>query len=377
MMHIVMNSPSAGTGGAAQIESSIRASSTSRAYKRIAMAIGLSLLIHVLFVTEALQGLAGMFPWLTKGEPPAQTVSARIVTPPPPPPAPPQLAPEPPAPPKPAATRPAASRPAAPPRVALAAPPTLANPTPEAVPVASSDGAPGGAAAQGSSTPSAAAGPPTPAAPQATPAPAPASFPTHARIDFLITRDSDNLTAYGVQDWRLENGRYRVRLDARLMFFSVAFESSGTQAGALLRPERYMDDRRGKVTTVDFPGDGKNADVSEANGNRKSISLSGPATDLMSLPYTLALNPEMPVGTVLMLANRDSVDPARLMERRDEVLQTERGPVNTRYYSFKYVEGAGTAQVWLALEKQWLPAKLRIAGRDGPITFTATGYKLD
>jgi hypothetical protein len=378
MMRIVMNSHPAGTGGAARIEPGARAPSSSRAYKRIAMAIGLSLLIHVLFVSEALQGLAGMFPWLTKGEPPAQTVSARIVTPPPPPPAPPRVAPEPP-PPRPAATPPAASRPVARPRPAPTAPPVLASPTPEAAPVASSDGAPGGTAAQGTPAPSAAAPGPAaaPAATPAPPAPAPASFPTRARIDFLITRDSDNLTAYGVQNWHLENGRYRVRLDARLMFFSVAFESSGSQAGSLLRPERYVDDRRGKVTTVDFPGDGKNADVSEANGNRKSISLSGPATDLMSLPYTLALNPDMAVGTVLMLANRDSVDPARLMERRDEVLQTERGPVNTRYYSFKYVEGAGTAQVWLALEKQWLPAKLRIAGRDGPITFTATGYKVD
>jgi hypothetical protein len=375
MMRIVMNSQSAGRGGAAQIESGVRASSTSRAYKRIAMAIGLSLLIHVLFVTEALQGLAGMFPWLTKGEPPTQTVNARLVTPPPPPPAPPQVAPETPPPPKPAA-QPAASQPVARPRPAPAAPPVLASPAPEAAPVASGEGAPGGTAAQGSAAPSAAPAGPA-AAPPAPPAPAPASFPSRARIDFVITRDSDNLTAYGVQDWRLENGRYRVRLDARLMFFSVAFESSGAQAGALLRPERYVDDRRGKVTIVEFPGDGRNADVSEANGNRKSIALAGPATDLMSLPYTLALGPDMPVGTVLMLANRDSVDPARLMEKRDEVLQTERGPVSTRYYAFKYVEGAGTAQVWLALEKQWLPAKLRIAGRDGPITFTATGYKID
>ena len=365
-------------GGAGMASAAPRAQSATRAYQRIAIAIAVSLVIHVLFVSEVLSGLAGLFPWLTKGEPPTTVVNARIVTPPPPPPAPPQSLPEPshtaasPTP-EPAPVRRAAPRP----RPVPSAPPVLSAPT-EAVPaaVAADTGPQAGPAAD---APAAATPVQAATAGAANPAPAPrtAPFPTRARIDFQITRDADNLTAYGVQDWRLENGRYRIRLDARLMFFSVAFESSGTQGDAGLRPEHYIDDRRGKVTSIDFSAERKNAQVNEANGNVKNIAMSGPAADLMSLPYDLALNPEMPVGTIIMLANRDSVDPARLTERREEVLMTERGPVNTRFYSFQYVQGSGSAQVWLALDKQWLPAKLRVSGRDGPISFMATGYKLD
>jgi hypothetical protein len=220
--------------------------------------------------------------------------------------------------------------------------------------------------------------PPAPPAPPpaATPAPSTATFPTRARIDFQITRDADNLTAYGTQDWQLQDGRYRVRLEARLLFFSVAFESSGRQGKGGLTPERYVDDRRGRTTSVDFASDPRNAVVNEANGNRKTVAMASPGTDLMSLPYSLALNPDMPPGTVLMLANRDSVDAVRLLEVRDEALMTASGPINTRYYSFQYVDGKGNAQVWLAVDKQWLPAKLRVAGRDGPISFVATRYRL-
>jgi len=370
-----MNSPSAGTGApgnpsparAASLASS-RASSL--AYRRIAIAIALSLVIHALFVSEVLSGLSGLFPWLTKGEPDNPVVTARIKPPPPPPPAPqaepaapPAAAPEPPAP------RPAPVRRTTP-RSAPSAPPVLTSPS-DAAPVAAGNASQAGPA---SDTPAVTAAPA--AAPALAPAPRAEAFPARARIDFQIMREADNLTAYGTQTWQMQEGRYRVRLDARLMFFNVAFESSGTLSGTTLAPDRYVDDRRGKVTQIEFAADRKSAQVNEANGNRKGIDLTGQAADLMSLPYALALNPDMPVGTVIMLANRDSIDPTRLMEKRDEVLMTERGPVNTRFYSFKQVEGNGNAQVWLAVDRQWLPAKLRVTGRDGPIAFIATGYKV-
>jgi hypothetical protein len=378
-----MNSPSAGTGASGHpspARASYRAASraSSRAYRRIAIAIALSLAIHALFVSEVLSGLSGLFPWLTKGEPDNPVVTARIKAPPPPPPPAPQAVPEPTAlpaaAPEPAASRPAPVRRTTPgPAPIPSAPSVLTSPS-DAAPVAAGNTSQAGPA---SDTPAVAAAPTDKSAiPATAPAPRAEAFPARARIDFQIMREADNLTAYGTQTWQMQEGRYRVRLDARLMFFSVAFESSGTLSGSTLAPDRYVDDRRGKVTQIEFAADRKSAQVNEANGNRKGIDLAGQAADLMSLPYALALNPDMPVGTVIMLANRDSIDPTRLMEKRDEVLLTERGPVNTRFYSFKQVEGNGNAQVWLAVDRQWLPAKLRVTGRDGPIAFIATGYKV-
>jgi hypothetical protein len=105
--------------------------------------------------------------------------------------------------------------------------------------------------------------------------------------------------------------------------------------------------------------------------------MSGQAADLMSLTYDLAFNPDVPIGTVFTLANRDNLEEVRLVEKRDEVLATDSGNVNTRYYDFKRANGSGGAQVWLSLDRQWLPAKLRVIGRDGAISLNATRYDLN
>jgi hypothetical protein len=213
--------------------------------------------------------------------------------------------------------------------------------------------------------------PAPPAAPKASP------LPARAHVEFDLAMEQKNFKAYAAQEWRMQDGRYSVSLAGRVLFFRVAFESTGVVTSAGLQPQRYSDERNGRVNAIDFASDPNNAQVSEASGNRKSVALAAPVADLMSLPYALAFNPEMPVGTVLMMANKENVEQVRLVDRHDEVLTTERFSANTRFFDFRRANGDGGVQVWLSLDQHLLPAKLRIAGRDGPVTFTATRYDFD
>lgn len=358
-MHIVMNSPASVTGPADGL--------SGRAPKRVLVALGLSLLAHVLLVGGV---LLGPFDWRRAETEPA-VVQARLLPPPPPPAPAPQLQPE---------TRIQAPvrHPVTPP-APRRAPPVLKSAGPSDTAIA--DGTPG--PIETSPAPSAPAT--APAAPAATPAPPaagkPPPLPARARIEYELNIEAKNFRATTVQDWRMQDGRYQVRMRGSALLiikvFSVAFESSGTLAGGRLQPEHYSDNRDGRINAIDFDAQAKVAKVHEASGNEKSIALTSPPADPMSLPYALALDPEMPIGSVLMAANKENVEPVQLVERRDEVLRTERFATNARFYDFRRPDGSGGVQVWLSLDHHWLPVKIRIAGRDGPVSFTATRFEAD
>jgi len=337
--------------------------------RRVVIALVLSLLAHVLLVGGAVMEWGNPFALLAPEE--APVVKARLLPLPPPPPVPREVMPEPP-------IRPATiHQPATPRPQARSVPPRLSNPAGNET-VASGDAPAAGAAAAGAADAPAAASAPPPAPAATAPSPPKASpLPARAHVEFDLAMEQKNFKAYAAQEWRMQDGRYSVSLAGRVLFFRVAFESSGVVTAAGLRPQRYSDDRNGRINAIDFVGDPNNAQVSEASGNHKSVALTAPVADLMSLPYALAFNPEMPVGTVLMMANKENVEQVRLVDRHDEVLTTDRFSANTRFFDFRRANGDGGVQVWLSLDQHLLPAKLRIAGRDGPVTFTATRYDFD
>jgi hypothetical protein len=353
---------------------------------RVAVAAVGSVLVHAVFVSGAMRGLADVFRWQSNADPPPLTVQARLAEPPTPPPA--QLVTQ---------RKPAPARsPRAPrkPNTASAPTPAVAvvdaPPRQEAPPVVAESRPPAAdrpAPAETAPAETAPAPPPvaepvetiTPAA--ARPAPRTAALPPAARIRFEVTLESNNYKVWATQDWATDGVRYRIvfAAEARALFFSLGsmnLESSGVIVETGLRPERYVDERNRKRTTVRFSANEKSAEVEESNGNRKTISLAGQAADLMSLTYDLAFNPDIGIGAPFTLTNRDRVEEVRLVDTRAEVLVTEAGSVNTRYYDFRRPDGASGIQVWLAVEKQWLPARIRIAGRDGGLNMVATAYEL-
>lgn len=339
---------------------------------RVAIAALGSLLLHVLFVSGAMRGLADVFRWSANADPPPARVTARLVeTPPPPAAAAPVPAPAPrPKRPRAEAVRAPASTPSLPAPVAEPAIPVTAPAAPDPAPVSTAE------------TPPVAEPPPPPPPPAPVPRPPRASpLPPRAVISLELTLESNNYKVWATQRWEQDGGRYRVHLsaEARALFFtlgSIVLESSGAITPDGLRPERYSDERNRRRTTVEFAANEKSAQVDEASGNRKTVLLAGQAADIMSLTYDLAFNPDINIGAPFTLANRENFDEIRLVARREEILSTEAGNLVTRFYDFRRPDGSGGIQVWLATERQWLPAKIRILGRDGALSMVATRYDL-
>ena len=197
-----------------------------------------------------------------------------------------------------------------------------------------------------------------------------------------MTLEANNFKVWASQTWEQRDGRYRVLLtaEAKALFFSLGkltMESAGVITADGLRPERYVDERNQRRTTVTFAANEKFALVDEPNGNKKTVQLAGQAADVMSLTYDLAFNPEINIGAPFTLSNRDTVEEIRLVEKRDETLTTDTMTLNTKYFDFKRPNGTGGVQVWLAVDKQWLPAKIRIMGRDGAVSMVTTRFEIN
>jgi hypothetical protein len=335
---------------------------------RLAIAVVVSLIAHALFVSGVMRGLADVFGWSKRVSAEKLTVRTRLA---PPPESPPVAAPAPSPEPTPRKRREASPAPALP----------VATPVAQAAPAAEAPGPAPTPAISEPVTPAAPEPPPVPAAPPPKAA-RKVPLPPRALINFELTLESNNYKVWATQQWSMADGRYRIVLtaEARALFFtlgSIVLESLGVVSADGLRPERYVDERNKRRTTVDFSANERLASVEEANGNRKTVALAGQAADIMSLTYDLAFNPDINVGAPFTLSNRDNIEEIRLVAVRDEVLPTEAGALNTRYYDFRRPGGGGGIQVWLAVERQWLPARIRIQGRDGAINMVATGYDLN
>lgn len=194
--------------------------------------------------------------------------------------------------------------------------------------------------------------------------------------------EANNYKVWAVQTWEGGGGKYRVVLsaEARALFFTLGkltMESAGVITADGLRPERYVDERNQRRTTVSFAANEKSAFVEEPNGNKKTVQLAGKAADVMSLTYDLGFNADLAIGTPFTLSNRDTVEEIRLVEKRDESLVLEHFTLATRFFDLKRPNGSGGVQVWLAMDRNWLPARIRILGRDGAVTLTATRFELN
>ena len=348
--------------------------------RHFALGISLSIVVHLLGGLSTAYGWLNLMPWFGKPEEQPPVVwRARLM----PPPAPPVAAPAP------AKAAPAAvakkSAPRPLPRPVMAQAPSAAAPPVIDAPRGDREPAAAAAATAAADTPAAREEPVAVPAPQPVPPPKaakPSPFPERARIEFEMAFESNGYKVWAAQTWEGRDGKYRVVLnaEAKALFFSIGkltMESAGVITADGLRPERYIDERNQRRTTVTFAANEKTAQEDEPNGNKKTVQLAGQAADIMSLTYDLGFNPDLHIGTPFTLSNRDTVDEIRLIEKRDEVLVSDNMTLATRFYDLKRPNGTGGIQVWLAPEKNWLPAKIRILGRDGAVTLTATRFEIN
>ena len=360
--------------------------------KRFVVGLALSLLLHFAVGVATSQGWLAWLPWFGKRDEAITVLRVQIRPAPAPvraaePPKtepPPVVAAAPPAaPPKPPRRKP---KPVEKPVLIAPAPPEdtppaagvvaarESTPVPEPVPAADAAAAATPVVTEQPQEASAAA--------KAPPRPRQSPFPQRARIAFEMTLESNNYKVWAEQLWEDNDLRYKISFQAkaRVLFFtagSINMTSRGRITPIGLVPDSYEHQQNQRSSSVSFNPSAKTAQVVETSGNQKTVELQGQATDLMSLTYELGFDPDVAVGTPFTLFNRDNLEELVLTEKRSEILETDAGRLNTMMFDLKRSSGTGGATVWLAVDRQWLPAKIRFIGRDGAVTMLATKIEIN
>jgi hypothetical protein len=293
-----------------------------------------------------------------------------------------------PAPPPPAVLRPPPAVPAiAPPAFDIAAPaaPALAITTPQASPAVDGGAAAGQAdvesmqaASSQPSTPQAA--PPPQAAPAAA-APAPPApivgkayrtdVPPSGRILLEVARkDADGSLWHGeaAMNWRLDNGRYKVKLEAGIRVLVtrvnlVVLESSGQVDAAGFVPRTMTEKRRGRGATItQFDADGNKMTFS---GSPASYAIVPGTQDKATVPLQLAAiargDSAQLQGNIDMLVGEDKdASVFRFVLAGQEEIDTPIGRLATWHLSRPPRPGFYNSRldIWLAPSLGWLPVRI-------------------
>lgn len=330
---------------------------------RLLLAMAGSLAIHALVMSSARIELAAP-------PQPRPPLEARLAPAPAP-----AAAPAPaPAPKRKPGTRLAAAKPLAPPPVArVAAPTTLFVPPeweldPVSVP-------------ELEETPVAGAEPPATEhlalAPQSAPEVPVNPLPRRGRIEYNVLYGSGDGLPVGrvVQIWEMEGGRYLLASDAEttglIDFFSpqhLRYISQGRVTPQGLRPEAFFITRmrRGKTEAAQARFDWDSRQIRYGYPHdRKVAALVEGAQDLMSLAYHFALSPPKPGRIQVAVTSGKEFDVHEIDVSPEEVIDTPIGQLRALRLSQIARPGKEHFDIWLAVQYNYLPVRLRHYDRKG------------
>jgi hypothetical protein len=270
-------------------------------------------------------------------------------------------------------TRQAAAKPLTPPVPAISTPTPLyvppewdldpvAAPEPEEAPVADAD---------------------SPAAEHLALAPRSASevpvnpLPRRGRIEYNVLYGSGDGLPVGrvVQTWEMGDGRYLLASDAEttglIDFFSpqhLRYISQGRVTRQGLRPEEFFITRlrRGKTEAAQARFDWDNGQIRYGYPrDRKIAALVEGTQDLMSLAYHFALSPPKPGRIQVAVTSGRDYDVHEIDVFPEEVIDTPIGQLRTLRLSQIARPGKEHFDLWLAVQYNYLPVRLRHYDRKG------------
>ncbi len=226
-------------------------------------------------------------------------------------------------------------------------------------------------------TPSPAAAPAPEAKPAAEP-PAPPAPPAQApqpiqaasgTIRYLVYRGNQGFqVGRSSHSWEFADGNYRITsvtetsgLAALFKPVKMELESRGKLTAQGLQPEHFVTRRNGKDTD-------ENADFDWAAGQVKLQREGSPrlvepgCQDLLSFHYQLAYLPRLAEGVAFAVTTGKKLDRYRFDALGEEVLDIPAGHFRTLHVR---VQTDSTTELWLALDRQMLPVKIRFTDRKG------------
>jgi len=250
-----------------------------------------------------------------------------------------------------------------PPKPAPAKPQPKASKSPAKAPSAPSNDAVAAAPA----TAPAAEVAPLPAAP--VPALPPLALPDKGGILYDVTLGPGGLrVGRAVHRWEFAEGRYRIYVMTETAgiaaFFKNArmeYESRGTITAAGLQPETFVATRNGAEPgdTARFDWNQKQVTISRSG---KTSALSAGAQDFASFYYQLVVLGEVGNGLEIGVATARKFQQYRFDVIGEEEVITDAGTFRTQHLR---VQTDMTLDLWLAVDRQRLPIKIRYTDRKG------------
>lgn len=213
-----------------------------------------------------------------------------------------------------------------------------------------------------------------PSAPAVPPAPPPAQpvQPIQAAsgtIRYLVYRGNQGFeVGRASHSWEFADGNYRITAMTETSGLAALFkpvrlelESRGKLTAQGLQPEHFVTRRNGKDTD-------ENADFDWAAGQVKLQRESSPrlvepgCQDLLSFHYQLAYLPRLAEGVAFAVTTGKKLDRYRFDALGEEVLDLPAGHFRTLHVR---VQTDSSTELWLALDRQMLPVKIRYTDRKG------------
>ncbi|MGY8526345.1 DUF3108 domain-containing protein [Paracidovorax citrulli] len=172
--------------------------------------------------------------------------------------------------------------------------------------------------------------------------------------------------------WEQEDGRYRLSVETRVLWFRFAFRSEGALGAGGLLPDRYVEERRKRTSTTRFDRPAGKL-IFESRGGEAALPPG--AQDRFSVFLQLVgmvrANPSRyatpGVTETFQVADTDELEPMQVRYVGEEEVQTSAGPVRARHFVRlpRRAEDRRRVEIWLAEAVGWMPVKLQQTEPDG------------
>ncbi|MGE5386797.1 MAG: DUF3108 domain-containing protein [Betaproteobacteria bacterium] len=207
------------------------------------------------------------------------------------------------------------------------------------------------------------------AAPAPPKPPAVPRLPARGSIRYAVYRGTEGLeVGRASHDWFFADDAYSITtiletsgLAAWFKPVRIEMESTGKLVASGLQPQRLVTRRNGAETKENADFDWTTHQVTLARDGRH-FDLRDGAQDIVSFQYQLAFLPQLTNGASLEIATGKKFAPYRIEALGEETLETPAGIFRTLHVRAKTDD---TTELWLALDRQMLPVKIRYTDRKG------------
>ena len=144
--------------------------------------------------------------------------------------------------------------------------------------------------------------------------------------------------------------------------------SEGNIGNAGLQPKHYLyqfGNKKNKTYTADFDWEAKNLHLQSSTGSQTRTLTEG-TQDLLSFMYQFMFVPPLQ-KMQLSITNGKKIGIYDYSFEGEELITTKVGDLKTVHLSRSSVEGEKKTELWLALDYQYVPVKIRETGKDGKV----------